>query len=204
VDLAYKLYEESARYNIGNVVRTFNLPTFALAFFRPAYRHHLLFTRVGEEEVGGIHTWVIRFEEQPPAVFLATPTGKGLRVRGRVWVIPQDGRIVRTEVIVGGDRRMHDEARVTTTFRHDASLQLWVPDTMDERYEVSRRHGRSTVIGHAAYSKVIRLDFKGRLRPQQLPSSIPPALSQPPGTQDAPASVPPSPRHSSGPFRTDG
>ena len=150
VDLAYKIYEESARYNLGGVTRTFNLPTFALALFRPSYRHHLRFTKLGEEPVHDVPAWVIGFVELGTPLFIATPQGKGLRVHGRVWVAPADGRILRTELVVGGERRMREEASVTVTFRFDPSVQLWVPDAMVEEYVQPRRRGRSTIISGRA------------------------------------------------------
>jgi hypothetical protein len=173
VDLAYKIYEESARYNLGDVRRTFNLPTFALAIFRPSYREHLRFTKLGEEPMHGAPAWVIGFDEAGPPMFIATPAGKGLRVRGRVWVAPADGRILRTELVVGGERRMRDRASVKVTFRFAPSVQLWVPDVMVEEY-VQRRRGRSnTISGRAVYSQPRRLETPGRLRPAHVTPNVP-------------------------------
>jgi hypothetical protein len=171
IELAYKIYEESARYNIGSVVRTFNVPTFALAIFRPANRRHLRFRKIGEETAQDVSTWVIAFEERGEARFVATPAGKGLRVHGRVWVSPADGRIVRTELAVGGDRRVREQALVTVTFRLDPTVGIWVPDVMEERYEGPRgRGGESITLGRAVYSQPRRLEVKGRLRVQPLPA----------------------------------
>jgi hypothetical protein len=164
IDLAYKIYDESARYNLGGVVRTFNLPTFALALFRPAHRRQLEFAKLGEEAVQGVPAWVISFKERDKPRFIATPDGKGLRVHGRVWVAPADGRLLRTELVVGGDRTVREEARVTVTFRFDPIVQLWVPDVMEERYEHLRGRAKSSVIiGRAVYSQGRRLPVKGKL-----------------------------------------
>jgi hypothetical protein len=192
VDLAYRIYEESARYNIGRVVRTFNLPTFALAFFRPMYRQHLLFAKQGEEDIGGVRTWVIAFRERATPVFVGTPSGKGLAVRGRVWVVAEDGRIVRTEVIVGGERGIREQARVTTSFRLEPLLHIWVPDVMEERYEVPGRDSTSSaVVGHAVYSNARQLALKGRIRLQQLPASPAPQDPDQPRPHETAGAAPP-------------
>lgn len=170
IDLAYKIYDESARYNLGGVVRTFNLPTFALALFRPAHRHHLQFAKLGEEPVHDVPAWVISYQERDKPRFIATPDGKGLRVHGRVWVSPADGRVLRTELVVGGERAVREEGRVTVTFRFDPEVNLWVPDVMEERYEHLRGRGTSNVIvGRAVYSQPRRLPVKGRLPLEEPP-----------------------------------
>ena len=164
IDLAYKIYDESARYNLGGVVRTFNLPTFALALFRPAYRKSLQFAKLGEDTVHDVPAWAIAFEERGKPQFISTPEGKGLRVQGRVWVSPADGRILKTELVVGGERSMREEARVTVTFRFDPAVNLWVPEVMEERYERVRGRGKTSVIlGRAVYSQPRRLPTRGRL-----------------------------------------
>jgi len=164
IDLAYKIYRESARYNLGGVVRTFNLPTFALALFRPANRKSLQFDKLGEETVHDVPAWVVAFQELGKPQFIATPDGKGLRVHGRIWVSPADGRILRTELVVGGERSVHEEGRVTVTFEFDPAVNLWVPEVMEERYE--RPHGRgktSVILGRAVYSQPRRVPTRGRL-----------------------------------------
>src|SRR5262245_40713083 len=46
-DQAEQIVTESARYNIGNVMRTINVPVFALLILDPQRREHFKFTRVG-------------------------------------------------------------------------------------------------------------------------------------------------------------
>jgi hypothetical protein len=56
--LAMAVDRESARFNIGNVSRTVNLPTFALRFLRPVNRKRFNFEKESEERVGeliGVH-----------------------------------------------------------------------------------------------------------------------------------------------------
>ena len=82
--------------------------------------------------------------------------------------VTADGRILKTEIVVGGERRVPEKASVTVTFRFEPSVQLWVPDVMMEEYVQPRRRGRSTTIsGRAVYSQPRRLDTpgRGRLRP---------------------------------------
>ena len=48
VDQALEISQESARYNIGQVKRTVNLPTIALSFLHPLNQHRFAFEKIGE------------------------------------------------------------------------------------------------------------------------------------------------------------
>ena len=46
-----RIAEENARFNIGDVVRTFNEPTFVLSFLHPRNRDRMRFVQLGEERI---------------------------------------------------------------------------------------------------------------------------------------------------------
>jgi hypothetical protein len=164
VDAALRLHEESARYNIGRVVRTLNLPTFALAFFRPANRRHFQFEKAGEEDLPRGHAWVIAYSEIGRPQFVATPSGKDLPVSGRVWVDPESGRILKTELNIGAAGRQRQRGRIVVSYRPEETLSLWVPDTMEELYDDERPSVSSEIVrGRAVYSQVRPVPVKGRL-----------------------------------------
>ncbi|MCK7492273.1 MAG: hypothetical protein MZW92_12240 [Comamonadaceae bacterium] len=54
----------SAQYNIGDVVRTVNMPTLALEFLEPAAQTRSRFRKAAEETVDGVRAWVVSFEER--------------------------------------------------------------------------------------------------------------------------------------------
>ena len=61
--LAQEISNESARYNLGTISRTINLPTLPLALLSPRRISTLSFERDGEETVNGIKAARVAFEE---------------------------------------------------------------------------------------------------------------------------------------------
>jgi len=142
-----RLAEESARYNIGTAHRTINVPTFALLVLRDSHRGRMQFETDGHEEVFGTPATVIRFRERegPP---LITEHGAPRMARGRLWIDPRNGRILRTEIETGdGHRAVH--ARVRVEYHHEPSLDLYVPISMSERYHSD---GGQTIECEATYA----------------------------------------------------
>src|SRR5688572_27358337 len=58
------LVEQSARYNIGGVRRTFNVPTFALRVVRKSQPPRFDFVGRGTERINGVQTWEVTFKER--------------------------------------------------------------------------------------------------------------------------------------------
>ena len=97
---------EGARFNIGNVRRTFNDPTLALMFFAPAMQSRFQFVTDGSERIDGVLTYRIRFSETArPSVIRDDRDDLDTAVSG-VAHLTEDGRIVRTESD-RGDRNAH-------------------------------------------------------------------------------------------------
>ncbi|MGH9175497.1 MAG: hypothetical protein ACRD1H_14120, partial [Vicinamibacterales bacterium] len=88
---ALEIANESARFNIGDVPRTINVPTFALRFLRPASRKRFDFTKVGEEQIDGANTWIVGYQETKAPTFSATIDGRDVPARGRFWIEPGTG-----------------------------------------------------------------------------------------------------------------
>ena len=151
---AIAIANESARFNIGDIVRTMNVPTFALAFLRPNFRARMDFVKLGEEHLNGLSTWVIGYLEVMDGgpTFITTPDDTNLRSRGRFWIDPVNGRVVQSELITG-DARIGRTARITVRYEPSTDLGLWVPVKMNEVYEsTDPRRGFPLVLGTATYT----------------------------------------------------
>ena len=140
--------EENARFNIGDVVRTFNEPTFALAFLHPRNRNRMRFVHIGEERVGELSTWVVGYREIPVdgTSFIETRDGNRLLTRGRFWIDPTNARVTRSELITG-DGRVERTARITVDYRLFPTLNLWLPPprcTRSTRLPAQRANFRSS------------------------------------------------------------
>lgn len=150
---AMKMQEDCAAFNLGDMYyRTVNLPTFALRVLRPANRKRIEFRRAGEEQLDGVRSWIIAFREAKGPTFSTTPDGADVPAHGRFWVDPDTGVVLRSEMILGGTRRVSARATVTVIYALEPSLGFRVPVTMDERYDNPRRTKDDVVVAAATYS----------------------------------------------------
>ena len=149
-----QIAENNARYNLGDVIRTVNDPTFVLAFLRPYNRDRVRFSALGEEQIGTLPTWVVGYREVPVdgMSFIETQDGGHLLARGRLWIDPENGHLVRSELITG-DARVELTARVTVDYGWFPTVNLWLPAEMHEVYETTGPvRGSPVITGTATYS----------------------------------------------------
>jgi hypothetical protein len=127
---------ESARYNLGPLTREINIPTLALRYLHPENQSQSQFDKTSEDTINGVSTWVVRFRERDGGGFIRRDDGRRLPAEGRFWIVPADGRILKSQLIVrdfvrgGRDSR----AEINVAWRWDAPLNLWVPSEMRETY----------------------------------------------------------------------
>ena len=128
---AQSLADESARYNLGDLRRNFNLPTTALFFLLPSSQWRLRFKHTGDDTRDGVRYWVVRGEEWQTPTFIHTTAGRDVKVAAEYWIDPASGRIARSEM------RLMEPVRLTIAvdYKPDEKLELWVPHEMNESYE---------------------------------------------------------------------
>jgi hypothetical protein len=125
------LQEESARFNIGDVRRTLNVPTFVLRLLRCDHQPRFVFDepRVEHESL------VVEYREVKRPTVVRDERGEDEPVRGFFHVNPSTGAVTATRLIVGLAK--HDvRAQIDVRFTLDAKLRLLVPDEMREEYHV--------------------------------------------------------------------
>jgi hypothetical protein len=154
------LAAESARYNLGSLHRDFNVPTTVLQFVHPEHQHRFNFRKRSEEPAASAEglekrLWVIEFRERGPGTLIRSTAGKDVPVQGRLWVVPDDGRIVRSVFTTEAFK-----TEIGVTWRHDSRLDLWVPLEMRERYQ--DRDGVE-IMGVARYANYRRFDVTVRI-----------------------------------------
>ena len=148
VAAARRIADESARYNIGPTRRNFNEPTSALFFFRRSMQQRFAFTAKGTAKIDGVTTLEIAFRETATPTMIRTSEGRDVACTGTIWVVPQDGTVLRTSLFVGGFGGPNSSAKMDVTFARDTRLGLWLPAKMTERHEgtaVGRSRGRTAV-----------------------------------------------------------
>lgn len=160
---AQRIWHESARYNIGGLVRDVNVPTLPLWFVERANQVRFAFTRRGEENEGGTRSAVIEYRETARPTFIKTSAGRDVPASGRIWMEPVSGRITRTALQAG-------TATITVTYRpRDEVPGVWLPVLMQESYAL----GSARILGTATYSRFRRFQVitKEEIKIPKIPKS---------------------------------
>jgi VWFA-related protein len=131
---ARRIADESARFNIGPTRRNFNDPMSALFFMLPGSQPRFVFTRKGDAKAAGGDAWEIDFEEKSRPTIIQTSEGHDVPSRGTLWIVPADGTVVRTKLVLSGFAGPGSRSTLDVTYARDPRLGLWLPVTMSEEY----------------------------------------------------------------------
>jgi hypothetical protein len=164
-----ELTKESTEYNFGDVRRDINLPTFALKILRKTEVSRFAFEHDGSTKVGGVQTWRIRFRETRGPSLVSGVKGETLLSTGTLWIDPENGRVLQTELEVENPyAQFRIKGRITVTYAAGKKVSILVPSMMVERYE-SKYH---TVECRADYSnfRPFEVDVKFEIHAPDIPS----------------------------------
>jgi hypothetical protein len=174
-----RIRRESARYNIGDVERTMNVPVLPLTVLDPDARSRFRFTREknarGETRTAAplpssphfkvtTEVWIVRFEERRGPTLVRTPNGRDIFSRGRLWIEPATGRVLMSEMITANpDVR----GQINVSYQSEPLLGMLVPIEMRETYTAGRRAPR--IEGTATYGRFrqFQVSIDERLGPIQ-------------------------------------
>ena len=146
---ALRIRDESSRYNIGTGIRDTNVPTFALQILTAEWRGGFTFRLKGRERLGDADTVVVEYLETASPTLVVGRADEDIPSRGRFWIDPADGRILRT---LFETRPNGGVNTLEVRFRYEPKLELLVPAEMIER----RNAGAETVEGRATYTNFRR------------------------------------------------
>ena len=168
LDEARRLSDESARFNIGPISRNFNVPTAALFFFRSENFERFKFTRKG---VGRDGTWEIAFRETMRPTLVRTPEGRSVPSEGSIWVNAGDGTVLRTRMRMtefgqgsGAFASGSGLAQVDVSYARVPALDMWLPETMTESYEMVRGMSRGRTVTEARYTEYRQFQTSVRIK----------------------------------------
>jgi hypothetical protein len=130
-DRAWRLTEESARYNIGPVQRTVNVPTQALQFLLPSNQPKSAFRRAGDERIGHVPVWEVRFEEIGLPTLIRTIGGASLPATGTFWIEPATGAVLRSMVRT---KLPSFRSEIVVTFEPHQDVDVRLPAELREKY----------------------------------------------------------------------
>jgi hypothetical protein len=154
---------ESARYNIGSVLRTVNAPILPLQFLEAKNRRRFKFKRTGGSAPSDMsiespsppghfkvsaEVWVVQFSEERPQTMIRTTGGRDLPSRGRFWIEPSSGCVLMSELVLQ-DRLVR--GTIDVNYQSEPLVGLFVPIEMRERYD--RLRDNSIIDGFATYGR---------------------------------------------------
>jgi hypothetical protein len=160
--LIRRILDESSRYNIGDIRRNVNTPTYPLLFLEAANHFRFKFkqakdrrpaTEPGQAKPDGAfrvstEVWVIAYEEKEAGTMIKTDGHKDLPVKGRFWIEPSTGRVLMSE-LVAENRRLR--ATIDVSYQSEPMLGLLLPIEMREWYDNMRT--RSHIEAVATYGR---------------------------------------------------
>jgi hypothetical protein len=165
---------QSARYNIGSIVRTMNVPVLPLAVLAPSSQPRFRFTvddrrgdnrrpAIGSEAVPATPTfrvsaegWIVKFQEVEGPTLVWTTGGGDIFSHGRFWIEPDTGRVLMSEMITE-DARVR--AELVVSYQSQPLLGLLVPIELRERYTVKAVEAQQPEItGQATYRNFRRFE----------------------------------------------
>ena len=135
-----EMIEESTEYNIGDVVRQINLPTFPLRVMRPEHFGRFSFTKLGTDKVDGVQAWSVRFKEVGSPTLVRDPQeNQFLFSYGTLWIEPTTGRVLRTIFEVEDPyAKPKIRARMVVHYVKGKKIDMLVPSLMTEHYETDQ------------------------------------------------------------------
>jgi hypothetical protein len=164
---AIQIMEESSRYNIGSVTRNINVPLLALMLMHPTYQRRFKFSMSTEDKgvpkglprsghfTLAVDVRVVSFKETGSPTIVRGDRNLDAPSRGRVWVEPDTGRILMTEVIVEGPTVL---TTIQVSYQAEPLVGFLVPVEMHETY-VSRKRNYK-IEGTAVYSNFRQFTVK--------------------------------------------
>lgn len=166
---AEEIQAESARYNIGPVMRTVNMPILALLFLERTVQPIITFKRGTAGNVRRFEglaqaadVWLIEYRETQDGTLVRGANNRDIPSHGRIWIDSRSGRILRTELV---SEDLAIRAMIDVSYQAEPGLDLLVPGEMREVYLVRRTESR--IDGRAAYSRFRQFMVTTTEKPKQ-------------------------------------
>lgn len=141
-----RIAAEGARFNLGSVPRTTNVPDLVFAYLT-ASPAQVTLSSPKDATIRGERVALLRFDEVGTPTIVRGTAGRDLPARGRVWVEPATGVLVRGEVTLGDS---YSTSTTTVDFVPHPRVAVRVPSRMDETFRTPTEFG----IGTATYTDV--------------------------------------------------
>jgi hypothetical protein len=163
---AKRIAMENARFNVGPIQRTINDPAVVLALLDDSDGSRVRFSKAGDTTMDRTSPWILKFDERRRPTLVQSPTGRDQPSKGRIWVDPATGRLMRAELTIdspteriGPVAHQSFTATIGVDFAEEPNLGFWVPAKMTERL------GSTTCSGDATYTNYRTFSVQTRILP---------------------------------------
>jgi hypothetical protein len=95
------LADLQAKYNLGDLYRTINIPTLPLEFLLPDRQPRFRFKHTGSPSIRDRTVWIVSFEERDRPTIIRTPDGHDIPSTGSFWIDPTTGAVLRSDLRTG-------------------------------------------------------------------------------------------------------
>ena len=150
-----QLADRNARYNIGSVSRNVNDPMLALLVLDDRHRERFKFERRRVEPTPTGPLVTVTFTERDDPTLVRGADGSRIYSKGELLIDAVTGRLVRT-VITLKDKAT--TGTLTTVFTGNEKLGLWLPSSLDERYDHEMDHRKEVVVVKSIYTNYRRFN----------------------------------------------
>jgi hypothetical protein len=169
---AIKIAQESARYNLGMVYRTINIPGIPLLFLQESLRQRFEFSLDrAERDMAG--TWIVKFTERTRPTLFKGERNTDNPSLGRLWIQTDTGLVQRTEHVLS---QLSARATFITEFRRSERFDIAVPVKFVEE-SISFVQGSlsptSRLLGTATYSDFKAFSVSTAVAPSEPPPAVP-------------------------------
>ncbi len=169
---AQAIAQESSRFNIGDIERNVNVPTFALSILDPQNQPRFRFktTSIRRAElidVAAPGAAVIEYDERQHPTMIHNTAGDDAPSRGRFW-LDAAGRALASEIVTESPGKRVPErviATIDVAYRAEPGIGPLVPSEMRERYELRMT---STGLGQRPAERVEGVATYSRFRQFQV------------------------------------
>lgn len=148
---ARNLQEAGARYNLLDI-GTLNNPLIVVAFLQDGYRERFRFNLAGLEKKLGPNVRTVQFQEWKLPSLIKGNGNQDILTRGLVWIEEDTGRVVKTELRIGGRSA---PISIITLYKLDDELGINVPVEMRDWYP----DGTGEIRGVASYGRFRRFQI---------------------------------------------
>ena len=154
------LADLQAKYNLGDLYRTINVPTLALEFLLPDRQPRFRFKHTGTTVFHGTPAWIVSFEERDRPTIIRTPEGRDITSSGTFWIDSGTGAVLRSELRTGQIPGRPLRSIIVVSYSYNARFDMLLPDDMNELYVT----GPTRIEGHATYTNFRRFETDVRIR----------------------------------------